>query len=1145
MFKFCFLYMVLALFMIAGDCFSAVNSVYNVCEFENNEDVEGIKIYRDITELYQNTDSEFVRSGEGSLAIVITEGHSSQADGRAVLDIPLDSSIDMSEFKSLSFWVYVPEELVAYSYGRNDVSIFPNSRDPRYIKAAVEPGWNKVMWDFKDISAFPVMKTLRLVFGPFLAGYGSGHLYVDDIVMHKMNQLKDDDFDMVSQVIAKNKDWTQRYKAVTFLSEYEDVRSVLPLLKAVADGSHDFGVAPDVFTTGQAVAEVETYGSQAVRSAAKDALKIKVEKYGEKLKPLMQEILSSSDMRVRLALINIIEVSSILEDKWVVHAVEPMLVDDSFYVRKAAIQCLQARGYSKINIVGRLTRLLDSGDLVEVLAAARTLSEIGPDAENAVPKLLKIVRNESYSNELRCWALRAVWNTDESCLLPKDWAIVLFLNPGDVHRHLLNVAMNRLEISGDDAVPVLIELLKNSSSEVRIRAAQIAEMSGTDDSRLINILENKLDDEQWSVRWQAAKALKSIEPENTKCLKVLEEIEWFRNKEPQKDIVVTKQGDETLIDNGILQMVFNKNSYNPGPEIVRRGEWGPNLFSAKWIEQMMAFKDSRAENILERSWFQKVFGAPVNKKFEGRLVYSDSDYADYAFVFPATDSVFIEWEQHYVLRRGNSGFYMYITARNVSGKTYEDSVDPRSDNSIGEFRLLLTPTWDIYDTIMMHDKLKGPAKYTFTPQGFMPYPDIYQCTYRVPSGSIDAKHEWDNYELESNVIGLCNQEQGIWFIMPDFDSVDGSMPLLHVNSVNRNMFVIHCEGKYYVNAATKMTADFQKFYGPYYFYINSGDSREELWVDAKRQADQEIANWPYKWVTDKKYHQRGKVKGTVSIDGIDDVEDAWVILSMPRDDAPDDYYGEWLLNTNPYKYWAKTSEDGSFEIDNVMADDYSIFVWKEGVFGELRKDDVTVVENKITEVGNLILNPINKGSRLWQIGIPNRTVTEFKNGNNFHQWDNYIRYQECFPDGVNYTVGKSDYREDWNYIQPAAVKDQWKPTTWTINFDLNKEADSDGLLTIVCIGRYAEMDVIVNDNKVGEIEIMQRRIGANIRSAPYDELYHKEFKVDKELLNEGRNSILLTFDKNINDESDASELHFKKWTSYMAYDFIRFEMLKD
>lgn len=1121
------------------------SSVIFLADFENEDVIKNIKTYHDISEIKLNSDKNFVKNGNHSLKVIVAS-KDPNSEGRVVLDLTLNKSKDMSEYRALTFWLYIPGELRDYFYGRNDVQLFPNASDPRYIKAAVTSGWNKIYWDFKDLYTFPELLKIRIDIGPILSGSKCGEIYMDDICLEKMPSLDVNEPKKLQDIIKNDNDWSKRYQAVKLLEEKNEIEFIETILDATADGVGDFGISPTAAATAQAVAEVKTSGSQAVRSAAKAALKSAINKYSNDIRPILSNGLNSLDVRVRLAIIETLsEVSSENVNAWIIEELEKALFDNDFYVRQAAMNALEMRGYNKSKITEYALGYFNSKDNVLALEAIRLLSEIGPGAKSAISELMKTVRDNSFSLNTRCQAVKAVWKIDESYLQPEDWLIVLAIKPGDIHRHLFNVAMDRLEKAGENSVNALTEALKSENPEIRARAASILMAIGNNANNAILPLETCLQDKEWFVRWQAAQAIKAISQDCTKADIVLSEVQDFKNKSENEEVRAIQKDGEVLLDNGIIQIVFDANDSNPGPKIVRMGDWGLNLFDNKWIEKMMAFKDSPADSILERAWFQKVFGTPVNKNFKGTLTASTKEFAEYTYTFPANDTVFIEWTLHYVLRKNDSGFYMYVTAKNASGKNYEDSTNPRNRNSLGEFRLLVPLTWGLYDTVIMHDKLQGPSRYTFIPHGFMPFSDIYQCTYRVSSGEIDAKHEWDNYELLSPVIGYCNQEQGLWFIMPDYESLDGSIPTLSVHSANRNMFVIHLEGKYYVNTATKITKDFDKLYGPFYFYINSGESREELWIDAKRKADDEKSKWPYKWISNEQFHQRGIVKGRVEIDGNYSSEDSWIILANPREDVSEDYYGQWLHNIAPYKYWTKTAADGIFEIDNVRTGSYNIFVWKEGVFGELRKDNVIVNENKVNDVGLLTLKPIHKGESVWQIGIPNRNPTEFRNGNNFHQWDNYLSYQENFPNDVNYTIGESDYTKDWNYVQPAAIQGRWKPTTWTVNFNLEKNPDKDGLLTVVCAGRNANMDVVLNGSKIGDISITVKHIGGHIRSAPYCELFVKEFKIKKELLKTGNNKILFTFAKGMTDTSasDIKDMHFKEWASYISYDFLRFELL--
>jgi hypothetical protein len=94
----------------------------------------------------------------------------------------------------------------------------------------------------------------------------------------------------------------------------------------------------------------------------------------------------------------------------------------------------------------------------------------------------------------------------------------------------------------------------------------------------------------------------------------------------------------------------------------------------------------------------------------------------------------------------------------------------------------------------------------------------------------------------------------------------------------------------------------------------------------------------------------------------------------------------------------------------------------EGAFGEFTKDGVVVTAEDITDLGELTWTLVKHGEMLWQIAVPNRTVTEFKGAQDARVWDSFLRYREYFPSDVNFTTGKSDEATDWFYMQPSVVK---------------------------------------------------------------------------------------------------------------------------
>ena len=72
-----------------------------------------------------------------------------------------------------------------------------------------------------------------------------------------------------------------------------------------------------------------------------------------------------------------------------------------------------------------------------------------------------------------------------------------------------------------------------------------------------------------------------------------------------------------------------------------------------------------------------------------------------------------------------------------------------------------------------------------------------------------------------------------------------------------------------------------------------------------------------------------------------------------------------------------------------------------------------------------------------------RNGSEFLDGDDYFHWGMYLKYANFFPNDVNYTIGKSDFRKDWYFEQvPHAVQDNaagtgmGRATTWTIHFNL-------------------------------------------------------------------------------------------------------------
>ncbi|SPE41407.1 hypothetical protein SBA3_4290006 [Candidatus Sulfopaludibacter sp. SbA3] len=80
----------------------------------------------------------------------------------------------------------------------------------------------------------------------------------------------------------------------------------------------------------------------------------------------------------------------------------------------------------------------------------------------------------------------------------------------------------------------------------------------------------------------------------------------------------------------------------------------------------------------------------------------------------------------------------------------------------------------------------------------------------------------------------------------------------------------------------------------------------------------------------------------------------------------------------------------------------------------------------------------------WVEGVSQRRGV-FEGGDYVH-WGWHLEYPKLFPNDVNYTIGQSDYRQDWFFEQVPytdqpvpARRSSGRAATWTINFTLPQD----------------------------------------------------------------------------------------------------------
>jgi rhamnogalacturonan endolyase len=356
--------------------------------------------------------------------------------------------------------------------------------------------------------------------------------------------------------------------------------------------------------------------------------------------------------------------------------------------------------------------------------------------------------------------------------------------------------------------------------------------------------------------------------------------------------------------------------------------------------------------------------------------------------------------------------------------------------------------------------------------------------------------------------------------------------------------------------------DWTKVVGPVLIYTPTGATPDAMFEDAKRQAKVEAAKWPYAWVNGVDYPkaaERSTVSGQMVLRdaqmpgaklenlevGLAYPDEAPVTAAAPADGQAGGFGGQrtpermtWQNDAKHYEFWTRGTADGKFTIANVRPGKYELHAMADGVLGEYAKADVTVGAGGKVELGKLVWTPVRYGKQLWQIGIPNRSASEFLMGNDHWHWGEYIEYAKLFPNDVTYTVGKSDFRKDWFIYQvphdtlPDPLgKGQGRATPWTVNFKLAKKpnAGQRGVLRLALAGVSARsIQVQVNGQDAGTVTGLVYNATIN-RDGVEGSWVEKDLNFDASLMHAGANTLTLTV--------PAGGI-----TSGIAYDVVRLEL---
>jgi len=561
---------------------------------------------------------------------------------------------------------------------------------------------------------------------------------------------------------------------------------------------------------------------------------------------------------------------------------------------------------------------------------------------------------------------------------------------------------------------------------------------------------------------------------------------------------------------------------------------------------------------------------------------------------PGTTNSPLDVDVRYSLGRGESWIYTCLVWSHKPGYPAF---------SVGEVRFAAKLNPEVFDylTIDKDRRRQMPSPADWDAGAPLNLKEARRMTTGIHKGQVEHKYDYSAliYEIPAYGWSSTKHNVGLWFVNPSFEYMAGGPTKaeltghLDVNPGGTPTLLNMWLGSHYGGSSLAVAPEeeWTKVVGPFAIYCNSALGHDALWKDALSRARSESQRWPFNWVDDSNYpkaSQRSTVTGQIVLrDPLEPklkLENLWVGLTAPDYVPPRTGFGfgrrnltnaplaqtgfaggafrggfpaevDWQRDAKFYQFWTRADAAGRFSIPNVRSGTYTLRALADGIIGEFAQTNISVTSGQAKALGTLTWQPVRYGRTLWQIGVPDRTAREFRHGDHYWQWGLYFQYPNDFPKDVNYIIGRSDPRRDWNYVQPPRILAQnlamtgedddtanaaakfvrtsgreVESTTWKVTFSLNQQPQGKATLRLAFCGTHAgcRVEAFVNDQSIGDTGSLPST-SAMQRDGIRAFWVERPINFDASLMKGGVNVFKL-------------KSHANSWSQGVMYDVVRLEL---
>lgn len=484
--------------------------------------------------------------------------------------------------------------------------------------------------------------------------------------------------------------------------------------------------------------------------------------------------------------------------------------------------------------------------------------------------------------------------------------------------------------------------------------------------------------------------------------------------------------------------------------------------------------------------------------------------------------------------------------------------------NVGEARFYVKLNDDVFDwiTVDADRNRKALTAFDWNHGEVLNAKEIRRLTTGIYKGEVEHKYTLSASQFENLAWGWSSTTHnvGVWFVNPTTEYLSGGPTKIELSAHRDATFtptdktapappciLNYWRSSHYGGSVLFVDKGeaWTKVVGPFLIYCNSGPTPDAMWKDALARSQAESRDWPKDWVSGVDYptsSQRGSATGRLTLD--DPFAPGAMMSNLLVGLVPEEYEVpagrdgaavrvNWLNDAKHYQFWARAAGDGTFDLKAVRPGRYALRAIADGVLGEFVGGIVEIKPGGRLDLGSLRWHPARHGPTLWEIGTPNRKASEFRYGDRYWHWGNYLQYPKDFPNDVDFVIGKSDPRTDWNYAHvPRATDDVAKTpgtvATWKVRFDLAELPPDGAVLRLAFSGSGgAAVEVALNGTPAGSTGVIPRDSTIH-RDAIQGMWTQREIELPASLFRTGENSLTLTV--------PAGPV-----TTGVVYDYVRLE----